>query len=177
VQLARRFGKRRPLVVGACVLGVGTALLYWLAPGVERRFELVLWVGAVGLGGFVGSVVLIDAMLTDVLDHDCVRTRQLRSGLFFGVWRFAGKVARALAVAFAGLALDAAGFVEGAADQPPSVATALTWMFGPGVGAAFVLTACVLWRYRFDERKQAQARAILARRAAGRRAVTPASAR
>jgi hypothetical protein len=85
--------------------------------------------------------------------------------------------ARALAVAFAGLALDAAGFVEGAADQPPSVATALTWMFGPGVGAAFVLTACVLGRYRFDERKQAQARAILARRAAGRRAVTPASAR
>jgi phosphatidylglycerophosphate synthase len=83
----------------------------------------------------------------------------------------------ALAVAFAGLALDAAGFVEGAADQPPSVAAALTWLFGPGVGAAFVLTACVLWRYRFDERKQAQARAILARRAAGRRAVTPASAR
>lgn len=177
VQLARRFGKRRPLVAGAGVLGVGTALLYWLAPGVEGRFELVLWAGAVGLGGFVGSVVLIDAMLTDVLDHDCVRTRQLRSGLFFGVWRFAGKVARALAVAFAGFALDLAGFVEGAAAQPPQVATALTWMFGPGVGAAFVLTAFVLWRYRFDERKQGQARAILARRAAVRQPVTPASAR
>lgn len=175
VGLARRFGKRRPLVVGSLALGVGTTLLYWLAPDVERRFELVLWVGAIGLGSFVGSCVLIDAMLTDVLDHDCVRTRQLRSGLFFGVWRFAGKVARALAVAFAGLALDAAGFVEGSADQPPAVATVLTWMFGPVVGAVFALTAVVLWRYRFDEQKQAQVRAILARRLA-RRALHPGAA-
>lgn len=166
VQAAKRWGKLRPLVLGAGIVGVGTALLYWFAPGSPARFPLVLWGGAVGVGAFVGSVVLIDALLTDVLDHDCARTRQLRSGLFFGVWRFAGKLARAASVAGVGFLLDAVGFVEQSPTQPEAVRDALVWLFGPGVGAMFVLTAWVLARYRFDDSKQAQARAILMRRAA-----------
>ena len=162
VLAARRFGKRRPVVVGATVLGFGTAALYASAgPG---WFLVVLLVGGVGLASCVGCVVLIDAMLTDVLDHDLVRTRQVRSGLFFGVWRFASKLARAVAVGAAGLVLAAVGYREGATAQPPAVETALVWLFGPGVGATFVLAAVVLRRYRFDERKHAQVRRILDRR-------------
>lgn len=177
VLAARRWGKRRPVVVGATVLGVGTAALYASAgPG---WFLVVLLVGAVGLASCVGCVVLIDAMLTDVLDHDLVRTRQVRSGLFFGVWRFASKLARAIAVGAAGLLLAAVGYREGAAAQPPAVETALVWLFGPGVGATFVLAAVVLWRYRFDERKLGQVRRILDRRRERDRSVAspPAGAR
>lgn len=162
VRLARRFGKRRPMVVGATVLGIGTALLYLLAP--PGGFVVVLVLGAIGLGSFVGCIVLIDAMLTDVLDHDLVRTRRSRSGLFFGVWRFASKVARAIAVAGTGFVLGLAGYQEGQPVQPDAVDTALVALFGPGVGLLFVLAALVLWRYRFDERKQAQVRRILERR-------------
>jgi Na+/melibiose symporter-like transporter len=163
VSLSKHFGKRRPLIVGACVLGVGTAALYLLASA--GAFWLVLTTGAIGLGAFVGSIVLIDTMLTDVLDYDLLRTGELRSGLFFGVWRFASKLARALSVALVGVVLDAAGFLEGAAVQPLSVRQALVWLFGPGVGAFFVLTALVLWHYRFTDERQAQVRALLRRRA------------
>jgi glycoside/pentoside/hexuronide:cation symporter, GPH family len=162
VRLSDAFGKRRPLMIGAALLGVLTPALYLsLTPG---SFYALLWFGCVGLGWLVGSVVLIDAMLTDVLDHDLLRTRQLRSGMFFGVWRFASKLARAGAIALAGLVLDLAGFVPMQDQQPESVNVALTWMFGPGVGCFFVIAALMLWRYRFREDKQAQVRRLLARR-------------
>jgi GPH family glycoside/pentoside/hexuronide:cation symporter len=173
VRLARRYGKRRLMVVGATVLGLGTPLLYLLAP--PGGFTIVLVFGAIGLGAFVGCIVLIDAMLTDVLDHDLVRTGRSRAGLFFGVWRFASKLARAIAVAGTGFVLGLAGYREGQATQPDTVDTALVLLFGPGVGVLFLLAAVVLARYRFDERKQAQVRRILARRRSRTSAVDAAA--
>lgn len=162
VKWSKRFGKRRPLLIGASVLAVGNTLLYTSAPA--GAFWFVLVAGGVGLAFFVGAVVLIDTMLTDVLDHDLLRQRQLRSGLFFGVWRFASKVARALSVWLVGQVLGGAGFVAASAQQPPAVRTALWWLFGPGVGLLFLSSAFVLWRWRFRDREQARVRALLARR-------------
>jgi GPH family glycoside/pentoside/hexuronide:cation symporter len=172
VHVAKRYGKRRPMICGATFLGVGTTLLYLFAP--TGAFALVLVAGAIGLGSLVGCIVLIDAMLTDVLDHDMVRTGQMRSGMFFGVWRFASKLARAVAVGAVGLLLGFAGFVEGGSTQPAAVDATLVALFGPGVGGAFLLAAVVLWRYRFDDPKQAQVRRILARRAARGASIPPA---
>ncbi len=164
VRLAKRHGKRPLLVVGAGVLSVGNTLLYVsVQPG---DFWWVLGFGGIGLAAFVGSVVLLDTMLTDVLDYDQLRTGEVRSGLYFGVWRFAAKLARALAVAFVGFVLGAAGLVEQAERQPDSVDTALVWLFGPGVGAFFCAAGWILHRYRFVETKQAQVRRLLTRRLA-----------
>lgn len=163
VKLGRRFGKRRPLLVGATVLAIGNTLLYALAP--RFGFWFVLLGGGIGLAAFVGAVVLIDTMLTDVLDHDLLRVRRLRSGLFFGVWRFASKLARALSVGLVGAVLGFAGFRSGGGgEQPDSVRTTLMWLFGPGVGACFLASVVVLWRWRFREPEQARVRALLARR-------------
>ncbi len=163
VAAERRWGKLGPMVVGALVLGVGTSALYLaMTPG---HFGFVLGVGGVGLGLTVGCVVLIEAMLTDVIDHDRVRTRRLRSGLFFGVWRFASKLARAIGLGLVALVLEVVGFVPRQAEQAEQVGTALAWLFGPGVGGFFVAAGVILWRYRFDAAKQAQVRRILARRA------------
>lgn len=164
VRLGRKWGKRRPLVVGAAVLGIGTTALYVLLPA--GAYGLVLALGAVGLGSFVGCIVLIDAMLTDVVDHDWLRTRQWRSGQFFGVWRFAGKLARALSVVVVGVVMDLAGYVPLASEQPSSVDATLVVLFGPGVGGFFVLAAWILGRYRFDDAAQARVRTLLARRRA-----------
>ncbi len=173
VQLSKRFGKIRPMVVGASTLGIGTTLLYLLAP--VGGYVWVMGIGAIGLGGFVGSVVLIDTLLTDVLDHDFLRTRQLRSGLFFGVWRFASKMARALALVVVGSVLELAGFVEQSDAQPALVETALILLFAPGVGACFCGAAWILHRYRFHDAAQARVRSLLARREGrGGGAVAPA---
>jgi Na+/melibiose symporter-like transporter len=164
VWLSRRCGKRVPLIVGASVLGVGTTLLYTLVPA--GGVAWVMGCGAIGLGAFVGSIVLIDTLLTDVLDHDFLRTGQLRSGLFFGVWKFASKLVRAGSFVIVTGVLALAGFVESGGVQPPAVHTALVLLFGPGVGAFFIAAAWILHRYRFTDRKQAQVRQLLARRQA-----------
>jgi glycoside/pentoside/hexuronide:cation symporter, GPH family len=164
VKLARRFGKLRPVLLGSLVLGLGTPALYVTVP--PRSLAIVMAFGAVGLAAFVGSVVLLDTLLTDVLDHDRLQEREGRAGMFFGVWRFANKVARSLSMLAVGAVLGAAGFVEQSATQPQSVHTALIWLFGPGVGACFLGACWILWRYRFDDQKQAQVRRLLARRSA-----------
>jgi GPH family glycoside/pentoside/hexuronide:cation symporter len=163
ISLARKWGKRRPLVVGATVLGIGTTLLYVLVP--VGGYAWVMAFGAVGLGSFVGCIVLIDAMLTDVLDHEHLRSGSMRSGAFFGVWRFASKLVRALSVVTVGVVIDLAGFVEQGDVQPQAVDTVLVVLFGPVVGVLFLITAVILWCYRYRDREHARVRHLLARRA------------
>ncbi len=161
VVAARRFGKRRLMMVGSMLLGIGTSTLYLLLP--KGAYVATVLLGGVVLGSVVGCIVLIDALLTDVIDHDRVRSGQLRSGLFFGVWRFASKLARALAIGIAGVVLDLVGFVPNE-QQSDTVDLALRIQFGPGVGLFFFAAGAILFVYRFDEGKQAQVRRLLARR-------------
>ncbi len=160
VAAARRVAKRRLLVVGSFALGLGTSALYLLVP--RGAFHTTLVLGGVVLGSLVGCIVLIDALLTDVIDHDRVRTKQLRSGVYFGVWRFASKVARAAAIGLAGLVLDLAGF-EPNEEQGEFVQQVLRLQFGPGVGGFFCAAGAILCAYGFTEAKQEQVRRLLQR--------------
>lgn len=161
VRYSQRHGKNRPIVIGASVLGVATSLLYLLLP--PGNFVMPLLFGAVGLGSLIGCIVLIDSLLTDVIDHDCITTGVRRSGVFFGVWRFASKLARAAAIGGTGLVLDMIGFAPNEV-QSEGVRRALTLLFGPGVGLFFLAAAVMLARYRFTDSKQRQVQRILARR-------------
>ena len=116
----------------------------------------------------IGCIVLIDSLLTDVIDHDCIQTGVRRSGVFFGVWRFASKLARAAAIGGTGLVLDMIGFVPNEA-QSDDVRRALSILFGPGVGVFFLGAGLLLARYRFTDDKQRQVQRILARRQRRRR--------
>jgi Na+/melibiose symporter-like transporter len=161
VKLAKRFGKRRPMAVGSLLLGAGTSILYVLAP--PGNFWLPLICGGGMLGSLVGCVVLIDTLLTDVIDHDRVHSRAIRSGLYFGVWRFASKLARAVAIGAVGLILRCSGFVPNQS-QSPDVIRVMVLLFGPGVGVFFLVAGIQVWLYRFNEAKQEQVRRILDKR-------------
>jgi Na+/melibiose symporter-like transporter len=161
VRLSRTQGKNRPIVLGASLLGIATSVLYLVLP--PGNFVLPLTLGAVGLGSLIGCIVLIDSLLTDVIDHDCITTGVRRSGVFFGVWRFASKLARAAAIGGTGWLLDLIGFVPNEV-QSDGVKRALALLFGPGVGLFFLAAAVLLARYRFTDRKQRQVQRILARR-------------
>ena len=161
VLLSRKLGKLRPLLLGVSLLGFFSCVTYpFFPPG---NFWVPLLVGGVLLGSCVGSVVLLDSLLTDVIDYDQVRTGIQRSGVYFGVWRIGAKIARALAVAGAGLVLEVIGFTPNTV-QSAEVSEALAWLFGPGVGVFLVLAALLLWQYRFDDAKQRQVRRILQRK-------------
>ena len=161
VLLSRKLGKLRPLLLGVSLLGFFSCVTYpFFPPG---NFWVPLLVGGVLLGSCVGSVVLLDSLLTDVIDYDQVRTGIQRSGVYFGVWRLGAKIARALAVAGAGLVLEVIGFTPNTV-QSAEVSEALAWLFGPGVGVFLILAALLLWQYRFDDAKQRQVRRILQRK-------------
>jgi GPH family glycoside/pentoside/hexuronide:cation symporter len=161
VLVARRFGRRWTAFGGVLLLGLGTAVVYPVFPAGELLGP-VIW-GIVG-GALVGSVFLLDATVADVVDHDEVLTGTHREGLYFGVWRMASKMARALGLVVSGLLLDFIGFVPGAAVQSRSTATGLAAAFGPVVGGLFVIAALVWLCVPIDETSQARVRRILDRR-------------
>jgi GPH family glycoside/pentoside/hexuronide:cation symporter len=161
VLLSRRIGKLRPLLYGVSALGMFTCVTYPFFPPGNVWIPIVI--GGVFLGSCVGSVVLLDSILTDVIDYDQVCTGSNRAGVYFGVWRLGAKIARALAVAGAGVALELIGFVPNVT-QSPEVSAALAWLFGPGVGVFLIVAAAILLPYRFDDRKQRQVQRILQRR-------------
>jgi GPH family glycoside/pentoside/hexuronide:cation symporter len=161
VWISRRVGKLRPLARGATLLGGAICVLYLVLP--PGNFVLPLVLGCVGIGFLFGCTLLIDSLLTDVIDVDRLRTGEQRSGIYFGFWRFAAKLARAVSLLTTGLVLDLVGFDP---ELPPTeeLRWALRLLFGPGVGCFFLVAGLTLLRYRFTDAKQRQARRILERR-------------
>ncbi len=166
VWLGRRFGKSKPVAWGSLLLGLGTSAVYPLLPPGNLLWPMTL--SSIGLGSLLGCIVLIDSLVTDVIDFDTVRSRARRPGVYFGVWRFTAKIARGVAIGGTGWLLDAVGFVPNQ-PQTDTARTALALLFGPGVGVWFAAAAVVLVRYRFDDGKQRQVQRILARRERGAR--------
>jgi GPH family glycoside/pentoside/hexuronide:cation symporter len=161
VLIARRFGRRWTAFTGVLLLGLGTAVVYPLFPVGDVTGPLI-W-GLVG-GLLVGSVFLLDATVADVVDHEEALTGAHREGVYFGMWRMASKMARALGLVLTGFLLDLVGFVPGAASQPESTGRGLALGFGPGVGLLFVVAALIWLCVPIDEASQARVRRILDRR-------------
>ena len=82
VTLSKRLGKNPPLVGGTIAFGAGTCIVYPLLP--VGSFMHVVLFAAVLLGTLVGSSVLLDSLLTDVIDYDRVRGGPGRAGVYFG---------------------------------------------------------------------------------------------
>ncbi|MBL8900464.1 MAG: MFS transporter [Planctomycetes bacterium] len=161
VWISRRVGKLRPLARGATVLGASICVLYLVLP--PGNFVLPLVLGGIGIGFLFGSTLLIDSLLTDVIDLDRLRTGEQRAGIYFGFWRFAAKLARAFSLLTTGLVLDLVGFDPEAAPTE-ELRWALRLLFGPGVGCFFLAAGLILLRYRFSDAKQRQVRRLLDRR-------------
>ena len=162
IALSNRFGKKIPLFAGTFGLGIMTAIGYPLfTPGSMTGPAIA---GILG-GIFVGSILLLDAWLVDVVDYDEVKTRRNRPGLYFGIWKMGSKAARALAVAISGILLSAIGFQPNAT-QTPEVSWNLALVFGPGVAFFFITGALLSLNVRLDEARVKKVRRILSRRTA-----------
>ena len=111
----------------------------------------------------VGSVVLLDSILTDVIDLHRLQSGGEPAGIYFGIWRFASKLSRASAFFAAGSILSGIGF-EPNMVQVEEVSEALAWFFGPGVGIFLILSSLILIPYRFSDMKQIQVQRLLKKR-------------
>ena len=168
---ANRYDKKRLLFFGAFSLGCMTVIGYPLFPAREEFWPLAAGV----LGGIlVGSILLLDAMLIDCIDYDTVRTREAKSGLYFGIWLMAGKMSRAIAVALSGKILSLIGFAPNT-EQTSEVSRKIALTFGPGVGSFFIGGALIALLFPLTSKHVEKIRRIVDKRSA-RLAATRAEA-
>lgn len=166
VWLASRIGKIRAAFSGILGLGLMTSIAYPLFPASDLRGPMF---AAVFGGIAVGSIVLLDSLLADIVDLDELRTGKNREGLYFGVWKMGSKVSRAAGLAFSGIALSAAGAETEKTDVAfGMVGFNLAVLFGPVVGVFFIAAAMMFVFLRYGPEIHARVQSLLQRRKARR---------
>ncbi|CAM2007715.1 MFS transporter [Acanthopleuribacter pedis] len=161
VAAAKRVGKKWPAVVGIGFLGVSTVIVYPLFP-VGQALPPAIYGVVAGL--LIGAVFLLDAMVSDAADLDHLRRGQTDQGIYFGYWRMAAKVARALGLALSGFLLEWIGFQQGAPTQSEATAQGLAILFGPVVGAFFIAAALLLPAWPLSVAKERQISRLVVQR-------------
>jgi Na+/melibiose symporter-like transporter len=143
VLLARRFGKKAPAFAGILGLAIMTAIGYPLFP----PGKLAGPIAAAVIGGFfVASIILFESLVADIAEEDSKSRGEPREGVYFGFWKMAVKIARALGLALSGWALGAIGFSTTKAATDPHIGFMVAMIFGPGV-AVFFFAAAVIFLF------------------------------
>jgi sugar (glycoside-pentoside-hexuronide) transporter len=168
VRLAQRTDKRRVFAWGCAWWGASLLLLLALRPEFPPRWAVFAIVALAAVG--YGVVDMMPwSMLADVVDEDELRSGERREGLYGGSFTFLRKLGGAAGVLLAGLALQAAGYVEGAERQTESSRQAVRWLTAVGP-ALFLGLGLVLARsYRLTRERHGEIRAELERRQARQR--------
>ncbi|TGK03927.1 MFS transporter [Leptospira semungkisensis] len=161
VYLAKRFGKKWPAFWGSFLLGVMTVVLYPnLPPG---SYEAPLIAAFFG-GFFAGSILLFDSLVADIVDYDELISGEKREGAYFGFWKMATKVVRAIGFACLGFLLEEIGYKEGSAVQDPSLGQNLTILFGPVVGGFFIAGSLIFSRLQLTPETHKRIQDLLVRK-------------
>src|SRR6185312_8038669 len=158
VWIGKKWGRKYALIAGALIFGVSSFFIYPLLP-VGNALAAYLWASTFG-GLVVGSYVLAESILTDVVDYDTVKTREENFGFYFGLWKFTAKFSRALALLITGLLLDWSNVDFPDPETPKRIALA----FGPAVGIFFVIAAVILMPFGLTEDRCRKVKEILQRR-------------
>lgn len=158
IYFSKRWGKRNVLLVGAIALGLNQVFLIPLIP--SNQFSTTFLIASLLGGFFVASSVLLESVLTDVIEYDQVKTKQENFGFYFGLWRMSSKFSRAFAVTMTGF------FLQWASVTSPNQDTSfrLAIIFGPIVGLCFIIAGCFLFYFKLNEKKMLQVQRILKKR-------------
>lgn len=139
IYLVRFVSKKNALMAGILILGITTSLIYPLLPP-QDLFWTLTYASVVG-GLLVGSAVLLESLLTDIVKDEERRTGRDELGLYFGVWKMIGKISRGLALAATGQIL-----YWSQVSEVDSTYFRLSLAFGPLVGCFFIAAVIILWR-------------------------------
>lgn len=121
VALSRRLGKTRTWMLSMLLACAAFVWAPWLQAGDQMAFIVICLVTGVALGA---DMALPASLQADLVDTDAALAGRRRAGLLFGLWGLATKLAAAIGIGLAFLALALAGF-EPAGDND---AAALRWL-------------------------------------------------
>ena len=97
-----------------------------------------------------------------------LKTQKNREGLYFGVWKMATKLARALGLILSGILLDIIGFDPTATAQSSEVTFQLALIFGPVVGLFFLIGGTVIIFFPLTDARHQRIQNLLQKRRAKR---------
>lgn len=119
-RLSRAYSPRTCLLFAMPLAILGFVGAAFLAPGNGTGFAAICMASGAALGA---DMVLLPALFSVALTR-----ARLKASLAFGIWSFSGKLGLALAAFLVLPALDAYGFVPGAANDPAAL-SALTVLY------------------------------------------------
>ena len=163
--LARRFDKKNALAL--CVITGGLfafspQLLYFTGlleqMPTSSRFAYVFAVNGISQVFFIAYIILLDSMLSDVIDERELLSGQREEGLFFAARSFATKASYGLGSFFAGVGLDLIHFPRAATPDsvPPEAVLSLAVLSGPVLFVLFVATVVISSRFPLTAAKHGQ---------------------
>lgn len=176
--LARRFDKKKALaicVIVACLFAFSPQILYfagWLeVMPFTLKFTLVFLVNGVSQIFFIAYIILLDSMLSDIIDEHEANTGLREEGLFFAARSFATKASYGLGSFFAGIGLDIIRFPQSASPEavPEIAVISLAILSGPVLFVLFLGTCLISNRYPLNQQRHQE---IMARIAANARVAT-----
>ncbi len=160
--LSRRFDKKQALAMCAIIGGAfafSPQILFFggLLDGMSvlSKFTFVFSVNGVSHVFFIAYVILLDSMLSDVIDEHELNCRRREEGLFFAARSFGTKASFGLGSFFAGIALDIIKFPTGASPEsvPADAVLKLAILSGPLMFILFTATVLVTRRYPLSAAK------------------------
>lgn len=108
VKLSKKVGKRNAYYFAAAI-NIVYSLSWSLASAGEPAWAIALRGVFVGIA-VTGNVVMAMSMLTDIINHDSIKTGIRREGAFTSVYSFVEKLTGAIGVLVVGSAMSLAGF-------------------------------------------------------------------
>jgi len=139
----RKVSKRKIVFWNVLSMGIMTTVLYPFLPAGDPWMPMI----AAVLGGvFMGALVLLDTAVSDAAEQyqsHCGGDDPPPYGLFYGVWKMAGKLSRATALLLTGEILFLIG-IDSSQSQQSIDTNVLGLFFGPGVGIFLIIAAFVV---------------------------------
>jgi GPH family glycoside/pentoside/hexuronide:cation symporter len=163
--LSRRFDKKIALAV--CVITGGLfafspQVLYFAGLldqfSITGKFAFVFSVNGISQVFFIAYIILLDSMLSDVIDEHELHSGKREEGLFFAARSFATKASYGLGSFFAGIGLDIIHFPRAATPDnvPAEAVLSLAILSGPVMFILFAATVVLSGRYPLTASKHRQ---------------------
>ena len=148
-RIARFRGKRYGYFVATLAYTVLT--LSWLLSGPEESLAILLLRGA-AFGVISGGMLLMgNAMLQDVMDHDYRKTGNRKNGMFAGSYSLVEKLTSGIGAQILGIVLSVSGFDRTAPAQTETAVQGIYVAVAMIPAVLMLVSLYVIRAYRLDE--------------------------
>lgn len=121
--ITNRIGPRSAIITAGTIFAV-SLLGFWF---ISSQTMAVAWAAVLGLS-LAGLMILLDVLLSDVIDEDHVKTGTPREGMYFGVQGFIVRWGVSLNAVLTTEVLNRSHYVPRAAHEAPTVAVGIHFL-------------------------------------------------